>query len=220
MKSSIVKHGILLSLFALATTGLIALTHQSTALRIQDQEQQALQRILNEVIPVELHDKPIQANCASFTDPVLLGSDQAQTVYRATLNDVPSAVAIEAVAPDGYSGRIHLIVGVSADASVTGVRVLKHKETPGLGDKIDTRISDWVFSFDGKTLSEENRSRWQVKKDGGDFDAFTGATITPRAVVAAVARALDFFMLNQDAIYAASNQCSVSANNEAGQAHE
>jgi len=106
------------------------------------------------------------------------------------------------IAPDGYSGNISLIVGVNADASVAGVRLLAHQETPGLGDKIDLKKSPWILSFNGKQFTGAIDSEWAVKKDGGQFDQFTGATITPRAVVSAVGRALQFFDLNRDELLA------------------
>lgn len=104
-------------------------------------------------------------------------------IYIAKKADKTTAYAIQGTAPDGYSGNIVLLMGIEPDGKVLGVRTLQHAETPGLGDKIETRISDWILSFAGKVFSLENEAAWAVKKDGGQFDQFTGATITPRAVV-------------------------------------
>lgn len=115
-----------------------------------------------------------------------LGNTLPHRVYRATLNGAPSALVLEATAPDGYSGDIELVIGVDTQLKVLGVRVLEHKETPGLGDKIELSVSNWITQFTGKRFNADALATWQVKKDGGEFDQFTGATITPRAVVSAV----------------------------------
>ena len=125
-------------------------------------------------------------------------------------------MAIETVAPDGYSGDIRMIVGIAGNdlRTVTGVRVLSHKETPGLGDKIDLRIDDWILSFDGQVFNRDQITNWAVKKDGGQFDAFTGATITPRAVINAVTQALLYVQTHQQEIIKATNQCALGASDE------
>ena len=122
-----------------------------------------------------------------------LGHRSPQSAYLALKGGEPSALILPVTAPDGYSGAIHLLVGIFADGRLAGVRVLSHKETPGLGDKIELAKSDWVRSFEGKSLSDPGEDRWAVKKDRGDFDQFAGATITPRAVVKAVHGALRYF---------------------------
>jgi electron transport complex protein RnfG len=111
------------------------------------------------------------------------------------------AAIFNSIAPNGYSGKIHLLVGVFADGSVAGVRAVKHSETPGLGDAIETQKSDWIFSFNDRSLSSPVPSNWLVKKDGGDFDQFTGATITPRAIVLAVKNTLLYYQQNADSIF-------------------
>ena len=110
---------------------------------------------------------------------------------------------------DGYNGNIELIVAINIDNSISGVRVLKHQETPGLGDKVELRKSDWIYSFNGKKLLSEQDSRWQVSKDGGMFDQFTGATITPRAVVKAVKNTLLFFTENKNTLLTLPNSCLI-----------
>lgn len=207
MKRSVLINGAILGGFAVLTTGLIGLTHQGTAEKIQQQQQQKLLTTLNAVIPPARYDNDIQHNCTWVTSSELLGSDGPQHVYRGYLDNVPSSAAIEVVAPDGYSGNIHLIVGIADEGTVTGVRVLEHKETPGLGDKIDLRISDWILSFDGQVVADDTLSSWAVRKDGGKFDQFTGATITPRAVVKAVKNAVLFYQQEKQRIFAADNAC-------------
>ncbi|MGE4405805.1 electron transport complex subunit RsxG, partial [Pseudomonas sp.] len=123
----------------------------------------------------------------------LLGNKSPLPAYIAIKDGRPSAVILQAIAPDGYSGAIHLLVGIWADGRVAGVRVLGHRETPGLGDRIELTKSPWIRSFDGKSLENPQADGWAVKKDRGTFDQFAGATITPRAVVGAVHRALQYF---------------------------
>jgi electron transport complex protein RnfG len=148
------------------------------------------------------------------TSVELLGSDEPKHVYRATKQGQAVAVAIESTAPDGYSGKIQLVVGITSSqddlATVTGVRILEHKETPGLGDKIDLRISNWVLDFDNQMYSDAIAPNWAVKKDAGQFDQFTGATITPRAVVKAVKLSVKYYLTNQAAIFSAANACATT----------
>ena len=146
--------------------------------------------ILAEVLPEADTNQSLLEDCLQVTNEQLLGKSTAQTLYRWRQQGSVAAYLIETTAPDGYSGNIDLIVAVTPDGTVLGSRVLDHKETPGLGDKIETRRSDWMFSFNQKTVSNENAAKWAVRKDGGDFDQFTGATITPRAVVKAVRNAV------------------------------
>lgn len=209
IKESLAKNGIMLSAFAVATTALIALTFFGTKGRIEEQKKQKLLSVLNEVVPSHYHDNPLYANC-TVTNAEALGKKKPHKVYRATLNNNPSALVLEATAPDGYSGDIDMVIGVSTDMTVLGVRVIQHKETPGLGDKVELSVSDWVTSFTGKAFSSEKAALWQVKKDGGEFDQFTGATITPRAVTGAVRRALSFAEANQAQLFSAHNLCGQS----------
>ena len=207
MKQSMLKNGGILSGFALVSTLLIAATFSLTEDTIAQQVIAKRLSILNEIIEKQSYNNDIQHDCAEFTSLPLLGRAEPQLIYRARLDNQPVAAAIETTAPSGYNGNIDLIVGIKYDGTISGVRVLRHKETPGLGDKIEMRISDWVTSFDGQSLTPTNTSQWQVKKDGGKFDQFTGATITPRAVVGAVKDALTFYQQNRQAIFAQPSQC-------------
>ena len=214
------KNGLTLALFAVFTTGLIALTFFGTKQQIAAQQQKKLLAILNAVIAKDSYDNDIQHDCTLVRSPEYLGSDQENHIYRARKGEQAVAAAIKTTAPDGYSGKIQLVVGISGDGIVTGVRILEHKETPGLGDKIDLRISDWILSFNGVPLDQQNSRRWAVKKDGGSFDQFTGATITPRAVVKAVKGAVQYYQANKEAIFTADNACRVGSQNKVRAAGE
>jgi electron transport complex protein RnfG len=134
-------------------------------------------------------------------DP-LLGNDDTTVAYRARLKGEPSAVILEAIAPDGYSGKIALILAVKANGELAGVRVIAHKETPGLGDYIELPKNPWIKGFDGKSREVYRDADWKVKKDGGQFDYMAGATITPRAVVKAVNKVLQYFAANREQLFA------------------
>lgn len=213
MMRSIGRNGLVLGLFALTTTGLVALTYQVTRPLIQDQEQKQLQQTLASVIPARLHDNAIELDCVRVSD-ALLGDTQTRTIYRAKRGGEPTALAISAVAPHGYNGNIELLVGVETSGHISGVRVLTHQETPGLGDKIELRVDDWILDFDGLRFDPANSANWAVKKDGGQFDQFTGATITPRAVVSAVRQALQYAAANQQMLVDAANSCVTGDANE------
>jgi electron transport complex protein RnfG len=206
MLQAIRKNGVTLAVFAFASTGLVAVTHHLTEDRIAEQEKKQLQRTLDQVIDPNLYDNALYNSCVLLSDP-LLGSSEPLPAYIATQADQPVAMAVESIAPNGYNGKITLITGIDMNGEILGTRVLSHQETPGLGDKIDTRVSDWIFGFTGKLLTAENQSSWQVRKDGGDFDQFTGATITPRAVVQAVKNTLNYVQQNQTVILEQSPSC-------------
>ncbi|MDG6777842.1 electron transport complex subunit RsxG [Thiomicrorhabdus sp. zzn3] len=171
---------------------------------ITEAEQQTLQTLLDQVMPSEYYDnQPMKDTLTITQTPWLesLGATSPVTIYRARKNGNPAGLVLPAIAPNGYSGNIYLLVGVLSDGRIAGVRVLKHKETPGLGDKIEAEKSPWIMEFDGRNLRDNNDPRWAVKKDGGDFDQFTGATITPRAVVQAVKRTLQLVNEHGDKLY-------------------
>lgn len=183
------KAAAIVGVFSLLALGTVSRVHDRTADRILANERLALLRSLNELIPPGSYDNDMVSESVSVTDE-LLGSDLPLPIYRARKNGDVVAIALSATAPDGYSGVIRLLVAVRTDETLAGVRVIAHKETPGLGDPIEREKSDWILGFDGCSLQKPDESRWTVKKEGGDFDQFSGATITPRAVVGAVKRAL------------------------------
>lgn len=190
---SIRKNSVLLSVFAAITAGLIALTYQATAERIADAERRAAQQALFELVPPTRHNNDLLSDTIAVpaADAAALLMEPP-LIHVARQDSEPVAWIVPTTAPDGYSGAIKLLVGVNVDGTIAGVRVLRHAETPGLGDKIELAKSAWILTFDGKSLSNPAASKWTVKKDGGDFDQFAGATITPRAVVQQIKRVLQY----------------------------
>jgi electron transport complex protein RnfG len=181
---------ITLAFYAMLGTGLVALAFNQTREVIENNEKEVLTRQINELIPAESYNNNIETDQITINDPALSPSSAA-TFFRARQDQLPVALAIITEAPDGYSGAIRILIAVRAsDQSLLGVRVISHAETPGLGDKIDASKDPWIYGFDGKSLQQPPLEKWGVKKDGGDFDQFSGATITPRAVVNAVRRTL------------------------------
>ncbi len=197
--TAIRKNSTILGVFAAVTAGLIAATYQGTKTRILAAERLAQQRALFDIVPPAHHDNDLLADTKRLDDSLAqsLHVPAGTEVHIAKRSGVVKAVIIPTIAPDGYSGAIKLIVGVNADGTVAGVRVLSHKETPGLGDKVDLAKSDWILDFTGKSLVNPQLDQWTVKKDGGAFDAFSGATITPRVVVRQVKETLIFFQTHK-----------------------
>ncbi|MCQ2029087.1 electron transport complex subunit RsxG [Stutzerimonas zhaodongensis] len=200
---SMLKNSLVLGLFAVVTVGAVTVLRQFTAERIEASERAAQLRALNEILPSGSYDNQLLDNSLEVQDP-LLGTRQPLPAYIALKEGNPVAVILQAVAPDGYSGAIHLLIGVHADGRVAGVRVVAHRETPGLGDKIELSKSPWIRTFENRSLNNPEASGWAVKKDRGDFDQFAGATITPRAVVGAVHRALQYFDAHKQELLTAS----------------
>lgn len=203
MKVAVQNNAKVLALFAIACTALVSVVNWLTKDTIIRQQQQQLLSTLYDVIPAERLNNDLYHDCQVIAGNDYLGGGDEQMAYIARMDNMPVAVAITSAAPDGYNGKIKLIVALNVDGSVSGVRVLKHQETPGLGDKIETRKNDWIYGFNGKTVETENDLRWAVKKDAGMFDQFTGATITPRAVVKAVKNTSLYFNKNKDSILSA-----------------
>lgn len=197
---SISRNSILLGVFALATTAFVAGTYLSTQSIIKENIRQAEEKALLEIIPKSRHNNSMLDDVFKVDDTEQLGLREQKNIYIARQDQQAVAVIVPTTARDGYTGDIDIIVGINIDGSIAGVRVLSHRETPGLGDRVETKKSDWVVSFDKKSLSNLQSEQWTVKKDGGAFDSFTGATITPRAVIHAVHRALQFFEDNRDQI--------------------
>ena len=209
---------LILGLFAVVGTGLVALTQDRTADKIAENERQALLDNLHQVVPPELYNNDIYADAIEVTDP-LLGSKLPVKVYRARQDGKPVAAAIASIGPEGYGGDIKLLIGIRYDGTLTGVRVLSHKETPGLGDNIEAERSDWILKFTGHALGNPEPDKWKVKKDGGDFDQFTGATITPRAVVKAVYNTLNYYKNHREALFV-SSVTAIDADHDAGNNHD
>jgi len=196
---TMVSAATILGLFSALGMGLVTWVHHSTAARIEENQRQTLLHSLQNLIPSDHYDNDLLADVLeiSLSEPGL----KPVTVYRARKSGKPVAAVFSTVALDGYSGEISLLVAVKADGSLAGVRVLAHKETPGLGDLIDDNKSLWILAFNGLSLGNPPEKFWKVKRDGGSFDQFTGATVTPRAVVKAVKKTLLFVKANQETVF-------------------
>ncbi len=191
-----------LAAFALIGTALVAITEHRARDRIVENERAFLRATLEVLVDPACHDNDPLADSIEVTAPAALGTTGPVTVYRATRDGNAAALVLTAIAPDGYSGAIRLLVGIDAGGVLTGVRVVAHRETPGLGDAIEASKSDWILDFNGRSLRDPEREHWAVRKDGGAFDQLTGATITPRAVVDAVERALVYFQAERATLFA------------------
>lgn len=211
---SISRNALLLGLFAVITTGIVAATYLGTRSDIQNNIRRAEASALLEIIPKSRHDNSMLDDTQLVDDSQLLGLHETKKMYFARHHGELVAVIVPATARDGYTGDIDLIIGVNKDGSVAGVRVLAHRETPGLGDKVDHKKSNWLDGFIGKSLLNPTPERWKVKKDKGVFDQFTGATITPRAVTKTVKQALEFVAAHHDQWWPKQNQQATTAQGE------
>jgi electron transport complex protein RnfG len=202
IQTQILRVGLMLAVFAIVATSLVVFTEIKTHDQIIENERQALLSALNELVDSKRYDNDLLTDTISLTATDDLGTKETTTVYRARKDNKPVSVVFTSIAPNGYNGEIKLLVGINYDGSLAGVRVINHKETPGLGDKIMLSKSNWILQFNGLSLEKLSASHWKVKKDGGQFDQFTGATITPRAVVTAVKKSLLYFEHHRDQLFA------------------
>jgi len=189
-----------LGAFAVVGVALVATTYQVTSPLIARNERLSLLQKLEVLVPADTVDNDMVSDYINVHAPALLGADKIR-VYRGRKRGAPVAAIFRTLVPDGYGGPIQLLVAVRHNGMLDGVRVLSHKETPGLGDRIEERKSDWILGFSGKSLNDPPLAKWGVKRDGGVFDQFTGATITPRAVVKAVKNTLLFVQQQGNALY-------------------
>lgn len=199
---STLQTAINLVFFAVLATAILASVFFMTRDAIKKSEDAEKLKLINQIVPTTLFDNDIIRDTLILPANELLGTEGDTLAYRARLKGEDSAVVLESVAPDGYSGRIWLILAVRANGELAGVRVVTHKETPGLGDYIELAKSTWIKGFDGKSRAVYKDADWKVKKDGGQFDYMAGATITPRAIVKAVNKALVYFEQNRDKLFA------------------
>lgn len=187
----------LLVAVAVAGVAVVSFTHLQTREHIATRQHEQTLRQLDAVLPAAAYTNNPAEETVTIDDG-RLGTGKAVTAYRARHNGEPVAVILPVTAPDGYTGPIELLVAIRADGSVAGVRVLNHRETPGLGDAIESARSDWLEGFEDRSLGDPPREGWTVHRRGGEFDGISGATITARAVIQAVARALDVFEDRRD----------------------
>jgi electron transport complex protein RnfG len=209
MRRSIAKASVITALnllfFTLIGTSLLAITYQLTHDPIARSEEAEKLKLVTQIAPAETYDNDIIKDNVQLAADTLLGNDDTTVAYLGRLKDQPSIAVLQVIAPDGYSGKISLIISIHHDGKIGGVRVISHKETPGLGDYIEIAKNKWITIFDGKSLDDSpdkhGDSDWKVKKDGGQFDYMAGATITPRAVVKAVHKALQYFAQHRDEMF-------------------
>lgn len=201
--NSVMKSGLTLAAIAAICTALVAFTYQLTDDRIAANEQAWLEQSLQPALSGLFFDSGISESVVTIPAPhALPGSDDA-TIYRVYSGKSAVAALFVVSARDGYAGAIRLLVGVDINGKVTGVHVLAHRETPGLGDRIDSNKTDWVRQFDGRSLGDPAADQWKIKRDDGEFDQLTGASVTPRAVVKAIRQTLEYFGANSAEIFAA-----------------
>ncbi len=197
---SVLMSGLVLGLFGVLGAALVGVSHEGTAERIAENERAALQAKLEALVPAADVDNDMLEDVIRVEAPRLLGAPFTR-VYRARRDGEPVAVVLSPVVTQGYSGPIQLVVAIGADGRVGGVRVLSHRETPGLGDKIELERDDWILDFTGRSLGDPPASAWKVRRDNGVFDQFTGATVTPRAVVLGVRSALEYFAAHREKLF-------------------
>jgi len=216
------RNALVLAIFAMVSTSLIAITHLFTKDKIAKEVELSMIRQLNQIVPPQNYNNAVYEDCLLVNSPAKLGSKDDQNIYRMRITNAQNssdknksvnyALMLTAVAPDGYSGPIELAVALTEAGELIGVNILTHQETPGLGDKIERKKSNWLNQFSGLSLDKIANKNWQVKKDGGQFDALTGATITPRAVIKAVHNSLLYYQLTGKVLFSRASNCG--ANND------
>ncbi len=189
-------------IFSLLASTALSISYFVTKTPIEVSDARAKRIFLNQVIPSNLYDNNLVKDTISVEPNPLIGNKKNIDIYRAKKNNQVIAVIIETIAPDGYSGEIKTLVGIDQEDKILGVRVITHKETPGLGDYIEIEKSQWIKNFDLKSLDKMTEKEWAVKKDGGDFDYVSGATITPRAVIKSTYKSLLYAKENKKRLFA------------------
>lgn len=199
----VLKSGITLAVIAAVCTSLVALTYQVTHERIAANEQAWLEQSLQPALSGLFFDSGVSESRVTIPAPHELPGPEDVVIYRVYSGDSPVAALFVVSARDGYAGAIRLLVGIDINGAITGVHVLSHRETPGLGDRIESTKSDWVKQFDGRSLGDPVADGWKIKRDGGEFDQLTGASVTPRAAIKAIKETLAYFEANRVAVFAA-----------------
>jgi electron transport complex protein RnfG len=197
----------LVALIATISAIIVTASWEFSRDRIAANERARLLASLSSVLDPALLAQDLNPVQITVTDEALLGTDEAIDVFLPVDGTTPLAAIFASVAPDGYNAPIHLLIGISmGDGRISGVRVVSHRETPGLGDLIDIEKSRWILQFDGKGVDEPEAAGWAVRRDDGEFDSITGATVTPRAVIRSVYNTLIYFNANRDALIARARQ--------------
>lgn len=200
--STIARSGMTLAVIAAICTALVAVTYQSTEERIAANEKAWLERSLQPALSGLFYDSGVTESRIILPPPHDLPGSEAAVIYRVYAKSEPVAALFVVTPRDGYAGPIRILVGVETTGMVTGVHVLEHRETPGLGDRVESGKSDWVKQFNGRSLHDPDPAGWQIKGDGGQFDQLTGASVTPRAIIKAIKETLLYFDLHREDIFA------------------
>ena len=198
-----IRTALLAAIVAVAAAVAIGASHDFSKQRIAANRRARLIASLNSVLDPALRERDLATVRINVTDKELLGGNEPVDVYVAEDGDTPVAVVFATSETEGYNSTIHLLIGVSHDGVLTGVRAVSHRETPGLGDAIDIQKSKWITQFDGKSLDMPDRSLWLVDNDDGAFDSITGATVTSRGVVKGVKNTLLYFERHRDELFTA-----------------
>lgn len=201
-----IRTAVILFIFVISFTAMLSGAYIWTKPALEASAAEEKMKLIDEVLPRSAYDNDLLRDTLQIPPSNALGLDDASTVYRARRAGQASAVVLEAVAPDGYSGRIRLLIAINIDGTLAGVRVTQHKETPGLGDYIEPKDKNkarpWITQFNDLSLATVSNREWKVKKDGGRFDSVVGATVTPRAVIKAVHKATQYVAENREQLYA------------------
>ena len=194
--------GAILAVLAAICTALVAITHSTTAPQIAANAQAYLEQSLQPVLEGLEYDGKLSESTLIIETPHELPGGEPVTVYRVYADGAPVAALFIVTAKDGFTGPIKLLVGIAANGEISGVRVLEHRETPGLGDLIEAAKSDWIEQFRSRSLADPDRALWAIKRDGGVYDQLTGASITPRSVIKAIKETLLYFAANREQVFA------------------
>ena len=202
-----IRTAVILFIFVIVFTAFLSGAYIWTKPALEASAAEEKMKLISEVLPRSAYDNDLLKDTLEIAPSTVLGLDETSTVYRARKGGQASALVLEAVAPDGYSGKIRLLVAINLDGTLAGVRVTQHKETPGLGDYIEpkkdkNKARPWITQFNGLSLATVSDREWKVKKDGGRFDSVVGATVTPRAVIKAVRKATQYVAENREQLYA------------------
>lgn len=196
-----IKSGLTLAAIAAICTALVAATYLLTRTRVAANERAHLEQSLEPALAGLIYDSNVTESRQVLPAPHGLPGNEPAIVYRVYAKGQPVAALFAVTARDGYSGPIRVLIGIAVDGTISGVRILHQTETPGLGARIDQSKSDWVYQFDGKSLGNPVSAGWAIRRDGGQFDQLTGASVTPRAVVNAIRETLDWFQAHRDTLF-------------------
>ncbi len=213
LKKSVRKNAFILALFAMASTVLVSIVHQLTKDKIASEVERVMNQRLNKLVSPDSYNNSPSSDCILINNHSRLNQVSIHKIHRMRKDSKPIALVFSSTAHNGYSGDISLLIALSEQNRLLGVEIIDHRETPGLGDKIDSNKSHWLQQFENVELKTISDNRWRVKKDGGDFDALTGATITPRATINAIYQTILYFEEYKPDLFSQTSNCETSLNN-------